>query len=415
MSGGAVKRQAKVRGRNHELGALPVRLKGVTAMWKARIGLVGRTEALGIAVLIASSFLLGCRERRASGSESTPPAATVKPAAATAAAPGRPTVQVRRETLRRYAPAVGTFRARQTTRLGPQVAGRVQEVLVEVGDVASKGQVLVRLDPAFFEIDVRQSEAAVEAANGAMACGAVDVAETQREMNRQLDLFKSGAGSTKERDDAIAAYERAVAGRDQRKGQLSEAERRLEYAREQLEETQIRAPYDGAITNRMVDPGQPASTMPPTQLIEIQEVGVLYLEFALPQELLDRVAVGTRFEFEVEGVKDGSGAGTIAVVYPAIDEATRSFRCRAIIENKERKYQPGLLARVNVVAHEVKDALVVPRTAVSQTASGWQVLIASEGQPVARPVEIGILTDDWAQVLRGLSEGDQVIAAGGRS
>jgi HlyD family secretion protein len=69
------------------------------------------------------------------------------------------------------------------------------------------------------------------------------------------------------------------------------------------------------------------------------------------------------------------------------------------------------------VLQEVKDALVVPRTALSQTASGWQALVAADdGPPVVTPVEVGLMTDDWAQVLKGLTEGERVIAAAnGRS
>jgi len=372
---------------------------------------------LGAAALAAGALLWGCNE--AGQPKAAPPAA---PAAVVAsqnvtAAPARPTAEVRRETLRRCAPAVGSFRARQTTKLGPQVSGRVQQVLVDVGDLVKQGQVLVRLDPTFFEIDVQQNKAAVEASEGALASLAVDVANAEREMKRQLDLFEQGAGSTKERDDAVTAYDRAVANRAEKAGRLAEAQKRLEYVQQQLEETQIRAPYDGAITARMVDPGESATMMPPTQLVAIQEIGVLYLEFALPQELLGSVSVGAPLQFEVEGVPDGAATGTVAVIFPAVDEMTRSFYCRAVIENPRRKYQPGLLARVNVVLQEVKDALVVPRTALSQTASGWQALVAAEdGPPVVTPVEVGLMTDDWAQVLKGLTEGERVIAAAnGRS
>ncbi|HVP12759.1 MAG TPA: efflux RND transporter periplasmic adaptor subunit [Phycisphaerae bacterium] len=379
-----------------------------------------RTLVLGSAAIGAVTVLSGCREPDPAKGSAEPPAAATKPASpatqGTTEAPVQPTVDVRRETLRQYAPAVGSFRARQSTRIGPQVTGRVQEVLVNVGDIVSKGQVLLRLDPSFFQIDVEQNKAAVDAAQAALANAAVDVADSEREMNRRLELFGRDAGSTKERDDAIAARDRAIANHAEKAAKLAEAKRKLDYAQQQLDETRIRAPFDGAITARLVDPGETAALMPPTQLVEIQEVGVLYLEFSLPQELLDVVGAGTPMEFEVEGVKNGGGSGMVAVVFPAIDAATRSFRCRAIIENQDRKYQPGLLAQVKVVTREVKDALVVPRTALSQTASGWQTVVAVDGRPVTRPVDIGLITDDWAEVLGGLAEGDRVVAkANGRS
>lgn len=326
----------------------------------------------------------------------------------------RPAVTVRKGTLRRYAPAVGNFRARQTSKIGPQVSGRVQEVLVEVGDVVRKGQLLVRLDPTFFDLDVRRGKASVEAARGALQSAVADYADAERDMKRQLDIFERGAGSTKERDDAVTAHERATANRMEKAANLAEAESRLAYAEEQLKETQVLTPYDAAVTARLLHPGEYAALMPPTPLVEIQETGVLYLEFSLPQELLNEVRVGSAIEFEVEGVKGKASVSTVAVVFPAIDETTRSFRCRAIIDNQAGEYQPGLLARVKVVVEEVQEALVVPRTALSQTPSGWQATVIADDQPVAKPVEIGLVTDDLVQIRSGLSEGNLVVTAAGQ-
>ena len=318
------------------------------------------------------------------------------------------TFEVHRDSLRRYAAAVGSFRARQSTRLGPQISGRVKDVLVNVGDRVTRGQVLVRLDPAFFQIEVNQSRASAEAARQALASAGVDVVDTEREMNRQTGLFEQGAGSTKDRDDAVTRYQRAVARQAEQSAKLTEAQRQLEYSEQRLAETEIRAPYDGAVTSRMVDPGEPAAATPPTHVLEVQEVGVLYLEYCLPQELLDSVSVGAPVEFEVEGVRGGAGSTTVAVIFPAIEESTRSFRCRSIVDNSTGQYQPGLLARVRVVAQEVQNALVVPRTALTQTAGGWQVLVAVNGRPVPRPVEMGLLSDDRVQVLRGLQDGERI-------
>jgi membrane fusion protein (multidrug efflux system) len=126
--------------------------------------------------------------------------------------------------------------------------------------------------------------------------------------------------------------------------------------------------------------------------------------------------VGTPLEFAVEGVPDGAGEATVALVYPAIDDATRSLRCRAIIGNETQKYRPGLLVRVNVVLQEVKDALVVPRTALAQTAGGWRVQVAAEGQAVSKAVRVGLVTEKYVQILGGLQEGEQVlVGANGQS
>jgi multidrug efflux pump subunit AcrA (membrane-fusion protein) len=202
------------------------------------------TATLGCAAVLAAGGLLGgCREKSTAAAQApagAPAAKAGNAAAATSSAPTaastptRPTVTVRRETLRRFAPAPGSFRARQTTRLGPQVSGRVQEVLVEVGDVVRQGQVLVRLDPTFFALEAEQSVASANAAKGALASAKVDTADAQREMKRQLGLFEGGTGSTKERDDAVTRYDRAVADEAEKLGRANEADKKLEWAQKRL-------------------------------------------------------------------------------------------------------------------------------------------------------------------------------------
>ena len=265
----------------------------------------------------------------------------------------------------------------------------------------------------FFKLDVDELTASVESSQGVLVAGEADVLERERELKRQNDLFERNMGSAKERDDAETAYQRAVGMRTEKAGLLAQAQQRLKYARHRLDETEIRAPYDGAITSRMVDTGEPANSAPVTHLLEIQEIGTLYLEFALPQELLGTVTVGTPLEFTVEGVPEGRGTATVAVIFPAIDETTRSFRSRAIITNSDGKFSPGLLAEVRVVAKEVAAALVLPRTAVSRTAGGWQVLVSEGGRPVAKTIEVGLVGDDLIQISSGLNEGDAVIAGAG--
>jgi RND family efflux transporter MFP subunit len=378
-----------------------------------RIGIGGLLA--GVALALVGMLAAGCGQQQTAHGAQLPTSAP----AAFSTGTSQPTtvssavVTVRRDALRRYAPAVGTLRARQTSRLGPQVAGRIAAVLVDVGDRVTSGQILARIDPVFFELDIQQATAVVTSSRGALASAEADVVEKEREMKRQLELFERGNGSPKDRDDAVTAYQRCVGTRDERAGRLAEAENRLSYCRQKLAETQIRAPFDGAVTARLVDPGEAASNMPPTPLLEVQEVGTLYLEFSLPQELLGVVRTGTSLEFSVEGGPEDKVTATVAVVFPAIDEATRSFRSRAIIDNRAGTFSPGLLAEVRVVAQEVPDALVLPRTAVTRTSAGWQVLIPAAGRSVPKTIAVGLVADDRVQVLSGLNAGDEVLAGAG--
>ncbi len=343
-----------------------------------------------------------------SSAATAPLAAAADPAAMHESAEAGQWVEVRRERLAQYTPTIGTFRARQVTRIGPQVSGRVQEVLADVGSSVTQGQVLVKLDPTFFEIETKQQRAVIEAARGALARSEANLADAERELRRQNELFERGAGSVKEHEDAITAQQRAQGERNESAARLEEALARLNWLEQRLTETQVTAPYDGVITARLVDPGDSASMTPVTELLEIQDVAALYLEFALPQELLARMAPDTAVRFQVDGLDGPPQQGTVETVFPAIDEATRSFRCRVIVPNAQRRLQPGLLARVEVQTLAIDDALVVPRSALRQTARGWEARRQRDGAPAVQEVEAGLVAGDSVQILAGLTAGDRV-------
>jgi membrane fusion protein (multidrug efflux system) len=378
--------------------------------------------------LLATSAALsvaGCsKQSTAAAAEpavGAPPAAAPRPAGAASvrtatttplvreSSVGETTVVVQRATLREYVPAVGVLRARQVTRIASQVSGRVAAVRADVGDVVAIGKVLVELDPNLIDLERQQKEAAVAAARGTLASAAADVGLWQRELNRQRELGDRGAGSQKETDDAQSAYDRAAATRDAAAGKLLQAQHELEYAEQRLHELAIAAPFDGVVTARFVDVGDMASSQPVTELLEIQEVGTLYLEFSLPQELLAAVTKGTAVEFTIEGVTATPRPAQVDVLYPAIDEATRSFRCRAFIANKDLMLRPGSLVGVRVVRRQVADVLVVPRAALEQGAAGWQVRVLDGDRTVLRPVQVGLLTDTAVEVQSGLTAGERVI------
>lgn len=362
--------------------------------------------AIAIMVPIVASATAGCDGRTGTAAANTPP--TSAPAAAPILeANAWLTVQPR--DLRCYRQAIGTLRAPQSARVAAQVTGRVDAVLVDVGDRVTKGQVLVRLDRSFFQIAMQQQQAALDAARGALAGVETNVTYWARELTRQEGLLERRAGSTKETDDTRTALDRAVAARDEQRAKVAEVEQKLAYAAEQLAQTEVRAPYDGVITQRMIDTGDMAASMPITELLEVRQVDSLFLEFSLPQEYIDAVHEGTPLEYSVEGVAGPPTPSKIAVVFPALDEATRTVRCRAIVPNPDGRLQPGILLRVRVLEREASNALVVPRQSLVQTADGWLLFVAADGRPEARAVRTGMLTDEEAEIVSGLAVGERVL------
>jgi membrane fusion protein, multidrug efflux system len=275
----------------------------------------------------------------------------------------------------------------------------VQEVLVDVGDLVKQDQELLKLDPEFFRIEVIQRTAELEVAK-------VSLQEAELNLNRMKSLFEKPVGempsvSRKQFDDAQTQFLAASA-------RLRGADGALQFAAKRLDEAVVRAPFNAIVTKRMVDPGEPVNSAPITYVLEVQEVEQLDLEFSLPQEMLNRIRKGTSLTYEVEGVSNGRGRAAINVIYPALDEATRSFRCRATISNPDLRFRPGMLAQVNVLESPLAGALVVPRRALTQTPDGWQVQVSDGAKTVNRTVKLRAVTDQSAEVEEGLRAGERV-------
>jgi len=350
-------------------------------------------------------------------------------------------LQVHRGSVMQDVPAVGSFEARQTTMIGPQVAGRVQEIFVDVGDRVVRGKRMMKLDPTFFELDVRQRQSAVVAAQARVETQrkAISTAEAEVErvaavfedaeldLRRMKNLWEKPQGQApsiprQRYDRAVfkarqshAAHAAATRRVDEAGARLSEAEaavsaRQVDLARaeEELKETMILAPFDGVVTRRLVDTGERVNATPVTHVLEIQETGVLELVFALPQSFLARVVKGTPVRYYADGVENGDGEGTVAVVHPDVDPKTRSVRYRVTIDNSKGLLRPGLLARVQVLLKSAPDAVAIPRAALRQDDAGWFVTVKEDNEPVRRDVVVGVVGLKDSEIRRGLSPGDWV-------
>ncbi len=298
-----------------------------------------------------------------------------------------------------FIPTMGNLRARQTSRLASQVSGRIQAVMVDVGDRVTSGQPLVRLDPAFYNIEVRQREAELEVARVALT-------DAELLLDRLSGLWNEGVDSVISRQ----SLDEARAKRDIAVARVRQAQEALTFSGERLAETVLKAPYAGLITGRFVDPGELVATNPVTPLLEIQEIQVMELIFTLPQESMGLVKRDTPVQFRVSGMADHIGRARVDTVYPGIDEATRSLTSRAWIENADFTYMPGMLAEVEVLARRVEDALTVPRRSLSKADGGWAVMVERDGHPTLRDVQVGLISMDRAEITQGLMEGDRVLA-----
>jgi membrane fusion protein, multidrug efflux system len=241
---------------------------------------------------------------------------------------------------------VGTIFPQYKTPLGSIVSGRVDCVLVDVGDVVKKGEALIRLDTTFFTIALREAEAALASAK-------IERMDAERNFERMKKLYNKPEGQTpsisqKRFEDAKTRYDEAIIG----EGRAEESAKR---AKTNLKEATIVAPYDGIITRRCVHPGEAITATPITKLIEIMSIDSLYVEFSIPQLWLSKVHLGTPMTLHVEGDKGLQHSAKIDLIFPDVDERTRSIKCRTFLPKGSEQFHPGSLVTVHIPLDEVQD------------------------------------------------------------
>ncbi|MFQ5515227.1 MAG: efflux RND transporter periplasmic adaptor subunit [Myxococcota bacterium] len=289
----------------------------------------------------------------------------------------------------------GTLAAEKTTEIGPRVDGIIEEILVKVGDRVDAGAPLFRTRDTDYRIRLRDAEYSLRLARARAE-------QTARELERVEGLHEGGVASDQRLDEVRTAHRIAVAERGR-------AEAALDRARQELEDTFVRAPYPGVITRRYVDEGMMMRTMMSrgTAVVQLMKTDVIVAIVQVPAIHLPRIHVGTPVRLHVDGVVS-EYESTVRVVNDRVDPTTRAVEVRIAVPNPELELKPGLFVRAELIP-EPRAAVVVDRIAVLGTSGARYVFVAREGRAVRRPVRTRDLDARRVEVLEGLAPGQRVL------
>lgn len=374
---------------------------------------------LAVGLLAAS----GCKH------EASPPVAA-NPAAAEVQKVTAVTAEL--ETWGQTVRVHGTLLPDETAVLGAKIPGRIAEVMVDVGEVLTKGQPVARLDEAQLELEVRHAETLL-----AQACAAVGLApgesstklvpenspvvrqekavveQTKLKLDRTRSLRTQTVATQEELDQAEADYKVAVARHAAALNAVAEKlalidVRRSEVAlaKNALAEATIYAPFDGIIEERLsaaggyVQAGDPVVRMLRTDRVR-------FLGSA-PEKQADLIRVGQDIEIRV-GNEQEARTAKITRLRPQIDPNSRALMFEADVENSDLVLRPGLFAEADVVVDAEAQVVVLPETAVSEFAGIEKVLRIESGQAKEVVVRTGPRRDGKVAVISGIAAGDQVV------
>ena len=285
---------------------------------------------------------------------------------------------------------VGEIRAFDVVLISSEVGGKVDRVLVEVGDRVAKGTPLIEVDRETFALYQAQAEANVKAARANLSLA-------EKDLERKRDLRSDETIPQASLDQAQAAFELATA-------EVAATEASLGLAKRNYERSLIRAPAAGDITERMVVAGQWADVG--ASLLELALSGKVKVAARVPESWVGRFTDLETFTFTF-GSSSTVHTAEIYSMQPMVQEASRSFEIVGTAPN-EGSMRPGMFANVRLTSPDTRRTLWLPASAVA-TSDLPQVLMVEDGHIVYRKVQIGRRDNGAIEIVSGLDVGEQVI------
>lgn len=286
--------------------------------------------------------------------------------------------RVVRDTLVLSVTAAGQAAAMRSATLRAQVGGQVAAVPVQEGDRAGGGALLVRLDSMQYALDVRKAQAGVEQAQASY---------------RQKTLFDAQIADT-----AVRAERERVASAQ---SGLLAARVGLDQARLKLAETEVRAPFPGAVASLRVSPGQWVSVGDP--LVTVEELDPIRVEVQVQAAEVGYLKPGAHAKVTFAAFPNLAFDGRVSTINPLVSQDTRTATVTVLVRNPRGRILPGMYASVALDAQEFPDRILVPRSAILERDRRTMLFVFA---PQPGQDDVGLAK--WRYVTTGL-ENDSLV------
>jgi membrane fusion protein, multidrug efflux system len=288
--------------------------------------------------------------------------------------------------------SVGSVSAVQGAIVSAELGGTVSEVGFESGAVAKKGDVLLRLDTSSEQAQLRTAEA--------------DLQLARADLERSRGLATRKVISKAELDSAESKFKQKEGTVDNMRAMIAKKE--------------VRAPFGGQLGIRQVNVGQMINAG--QLVVPLQALDPVYVDFALPQQHLAKLAPGLEARVHTDSVSGREFVGKLTAINPNVDPITRNVQLQATLENSDHALRPGMFAKVEIMLPETHKALVIPGSAISYAPYGDSVFViekkkdpksGKESQTIRQQfVRVGEARGDFVLINNGLKAGETVVGTG---
>lgn len=347
------------------------------------------------------SFLcwpLSCGEKIEPGTTAPKYTETVKASVAVAEVTRRPLLYE----------AMGTVQARTASTLSSKLLGTVKKIHVREGDRVNQGTLLVVLDDRQVTARLRQDQEALAQTGRAAAAARAGADLAQATYQRYLLLAQQESVSRQEFDEVEARQRQAEAMAAAARHGVQQAEAAVAAARASQQDANVRAPYDGIVTARMVEPGDLAA--PGTPLVSLEKTGALRVDLVIPETHFNFVSLNQKVMIRIHSLSSPPLEGAVTTIAPAADQRSRSFLVKVDLPANPA-VRSGMFARVIIPMAE-EGLLLIPAAAVIVQGQLTGVFVVDADQIARfRLIRTGRTFGDSVEVIAGLKAGIRYVVS----
>jgi len=313
-------------------------------------------------------------------------------------------VPIKKASIRQVGSFTGSLYPFSEFILAPKIAGRLEKILVHIGDIVKGGQLVAVLDDDEYRQQVIQAKAELEVAQANLQERKSTIENAKREYERTVALREKKIISESQIDAAESEFKTQQAKLEVAIAQVSQKEAALKIANVRLSYTQIQVPENNTtgcrvVGERFMDEG--AMLAPNTPIASVLDIGKLIAAIHVIERDYPKIQLGLEAVISTDAFPGRTFAGKVIRIAPLLKEKSREARVEVEIPNVQKLLKPGMFVRVQIQFDEHENATVVPLTALVKRNGTQGVFLVDFQEQKARfvPVTVGIVNSVQAEVL----------------